>query len=97
MKLKEEEVKEYVYNEIDTAITLLNDEPAERGYLAKGAALAIKMRSALYYEDYERAKEAAQAIMDLGQYELDADYTNPFTAQDKILKKLSRLSNILRI
>lgn len=84
----EEEVKEYVYNEIDTAITLLNDEPAERGYLAKGAALAIKMRSALYYEDYERTKEAAQAIMDLGQYELDADYTNPFTVAGQDSKEI---------
>ena len=74
----EEEVKQFVYDELDAAIPMLNDEPAARGYIAKGAALAIKMRSALYYGDYERAKEAAQAIMDLNQYELDPSYANLF-------------------
>lgn len=75
----EEEVKQYVYDEIDAAIPLLNDAPAARGYIAKGTALAIKMRSALYYGDYQRAKEAAKAIMDLNQYELDPSYTNLFS------------------
>lgn len=75
----EEEVKQFVYDELDAAIPMLNDAPAARGYIAKGTALAIKMRSALYYGDYERAKEAAQAIMDLNQYELDPSYSNLFT------------------
>ena len=63
----EEEVKQFIYDELDAAIPLLNETPKSRGYIAKGTALAIKMRSALYYGDYERAKEAAQAIMDLKQ------------------------------
>ena len=67
----EEEVKKYIYDELDAAIPMLDDAPAASGYIAKGTALAIKMRSALYYADYQRAKEAAKAIMDLGQYELD--------------------------
>ena len=75
----EDEVKQFVYDELDAAIPMLNDEPAARGYIAKGAALAIKMRSALYYGDYARAIEAAQAIMDLGQYQLDPSYANLFT------------------
>ena len=48
------------------------------GYIAKGAVLAIKMREALYYGDWQKAKDAAKAIIDLKQYELDPDYANLF-------------------
>lgn len=75
----EEAVKEYVYDEIDAAINDIADSPSARGRVAKGAALAIKMRSALYWNDLQRAKDAAQAIIDLEQYDLDSDYANLFT------------------
>lgn len=84
----EEEVKKFIYDEIDAAIPLLNDAPAARGYIAKGTAMALKMRSALYYGDYQRAKEAAKAIMDLGQYELDPDYNNLFTVAGQGSKEI---------
>ena len=74
----EEDVKKYIYDELDAAIPLLNDIPAASGYIAKGTALALKMRSALYYNDFQRAKEAAKAIIDLGQYELDPSFENLF-------------------
>ncbi|MEO3189949.1 RagB/SusD family nutrient uptake outer membrane protein, partial [Parabacteroides distasonis] len=54
------------------------EAPEARGYIAKGAVLAIKMREALYYGDWQKAKDAAKAIIDLKQYELDPDYTNLF-------------------
>lgn len=38
----------------------------------------MKMRAALYWGDYQKAKDAAQAIIDMGKYELDPDYTNLF-------------------
>lgn len=84
----EEEVKQFIYDELDAAIPLLNETPKSRGYIAKGTALAIKMRSALYYGDYERAKEAAQAIMDLKQYELDPDYANIFAVAGQGSKEI---------
>lgn len=84
----EEEVKQFIYDELDAAIPLLNETPKSRGYIAKGTALAIKMRSALYYGDYERAKEVAQAIMDLKQYELDPDYANIFTVAGQGSKEI---------
>lgn len=84
----EEEVKQFIYDELDAAIPLLNETPKSRGYIAKGTALAIKMRSALYYGDYERAKEAAQSIMDLKQYELDPDYANIFTVAGQGSKEI---------
>ncbi|MDR1644625.1 MAG: RagB/SusD family nutrient uptake outer membrane protein [Tannerellaceae bacterium] len=75
----EAEVKQYIYDEVDAAIADIKDSPAARGRVAKGAALALKMRAALYYGDYQRALDAAKAIQNLGQYELDPDYANLFT------------------
>lgn len=67
---------------------MLDDAPAASGYIAKGTALAIKMRSALYYADYQRAKEAAKAIMDLGQYELDPSFENIFMVSGQNSKEI---------
>lgn len=84
----EEKVKEFVYDEIDAALTDINSTPSARGRVAKGAALAIKMRSALYWNDYSRAQETAKAIMELKQYELHADYANLFTLSGQNSKEI---------
>lgn len=74
----EKEVREQIAKDLDEAIADINTVPSARGYIGKGAALAIKMREALYYGEWQKSKEAAQAIIDLKQYELDPDYTNLF-------------------
>ena len=74
----EEEVRKQVAQDLEDAIANINVEPSTRGRVAKGAALAIKMREALYYEEWQKAKETAQAIIDLKQYELESDYSNLF-------------------
>lgn len=84
----EEEVKQFVYNELDAAIPLLKETPSARGYIAKGTALALKMRSALYYGDYERAREAAKAIIDMGAYELEPDYSKLFLLEGQDSKEI---------
>lgn len=50
-----------------------------RGRLGKGAALAIRMREALYYGDWEVAKAKAKEIIDLNVYSLDPSYQKLFT------------------
>lgn len=74
----EEEVRRQIAQDLDDALANINAEPSERGRIAKGAALAIRMREALYYDEWQKAKDAAQAIIDLKQYELDPDYSNLF-------------------
>lgn len=74
----ETEVRQQIAQDLDEAIASINVAPSVRGRIAKGAALAIKMREALYYEDWAKAKNAAQDIINLGQYELDNDYENLF-------------------
>ena len=45
---------------------MLNIDAVEAGRINRGVALSIKMRSALYYGDYARAKQAAVEIAKLG-------------------------------
>lgn len=67
----EEEVKQYIYNDLDEAIPLLSPTRTDGGTINRGVALALKMRSALYYGDYERARQAAVDITNLGLYSLE--------------------------
>lgn len=75
----EAEVQDYVYKQLDEAAADINAQPSQRGRIAKGAVLAMKMRASLYWGKYEQAKAAAQSIIDLGQYSLDPDYSNLFS------------------
>lgn len=79
----EAEVWDFVNKDIDRAISLLNDKPAQYGRIGKGAALAIKMRACLYQEKWAEAAEAAKAIIDLGQYELDPNYADVFNVNKR--------------
>ncbi|MDR0699784.1 MAG: RagB/SusD family nutrient uptake outer membrane protein [Tannerella sp.] len=94
----EAEVKDYIYKEIDAAVADINDRPAARGRIAKGAALALKMRSALYWGDNQRALDAAKAIKALGIYKLDPNYANMFTLagvdSEEIILSVQHLKNL---
>lgn len=61
----------------------LKETPSESGRVAKATGLAIKMRSALYWGDYQRAKDAAQAIIDMKKYDLHPNYAELFTLKGK--------------
>ncbi len=84
----EEEVKTFVEEELDALVSDLNLVPAERGRVAQGAALALRMREALYYEDWATAKDRAQQIIDLGQYSLEPNYSDLFTLSGRDSKEI---------
>ncbi|NCC10667.1 MAG: RagB/SusD family nutrient uptake outer membrane protein [Bacteroidia bacterium] len=84
----EAEVRTFIERELDECVPLLNKEPAAKGRLARGAALAIRMREALYYGDNSTAKAKAQAIMDLGLYGLEPTYANLFRLSGKNSKEI---------
>ena len=75
----EDDVKKFVYDELDVAIADLNKRPEERGRIAKGTALAIKMRASLYWGDLDQAMEAARDIQNLDLYKLDPDFLTMFS------------------
>src|SRR3712207_9545536 len=61
-------------DELEQAIPMLNIKPSQKGRIARGTALAIKMRAALYWSDYKKAREAARDIEQLGIYSLDPKF-----------------------
>lgn len=70
-KKTEDEVRTFIETELDTYTYDLSVKPTERGRITQGAALAIRMREALYYGDWSTAKTKAQEIIDLQQYDLE--------------------------
>ena len=70
LRKTEAEVRAYIAKDLDEAIPDL-EANVTRGRLGKGAALAIRMREALYYGDWEVAKAKAKEIIDLNVYSLE--------------------------
>lgn len=64
---------------------------ANLGRVTKGAALALKARTALYNKKYDVAEKAAKDVMDLGVYEL-YDNGNPATSYNELFTYAGRLS-----
>ncbi|UZR96652.1 RagB/SusD family nutrient uptake outer membrane protein (plasmid) [Chondrinema litorale] len=79
------EVLDLVYSDYDAAITVLPETygSSELRRATKGAALALKARIALYMEDWQVAKDAAKACMDLSIYSLHEDYGTYFFPETK--------------
>lgn len=84
----EAEVRTFIEKELDECTPDLNKEPSVRGRLGRGAALAFRMREALYYGDYTTAKAKAQAITALGLYELEPSYANLFRLTGRSSKEI---------
>lgn len=76
-----DEVYAKVMEDFDIAIANLPVQwnEANSGRITKGAAMAMKARAALYYNNWETAMTEAKNVMDLGQYELyDKDNTGRY-------------------
>lgn len=76
-----DEVYAKVMEDFDIAIANLpvQWDEANSGRITKGAAMAMKARAALYYNNWETAMTEAKKVMDLGQYELyDKDNTGRY-------------------
>lgn len=79
-RTNKDEILNFIFTELDFAAANL---PQSYGTglkrLTKGAALAIKARTALYMQKWAVAKEAANAVMQLaGTYNLYSDYSQLF-------------------
>lgn len=74
-----------IYNDFNFAISNLPTEynSNEYKYVTKGAALAMKARIALYMGDYNTARDAALACMNLNLYKLYPDYQELFLPETK--------------
>lgn len=73
------EIFAFIDKELEEAAARLPLRQAETGRLTKGAALALKARSALYNQDYAAAARAAKEVMDSGVYSLYPRYAELFS------------------
>ncbi|WKN45429.1 RagB/SusD family nutrient uptake outer membrane protein [Tunicatimonas pelagia] len=76
VRTSQEEVKQFVYDELDAAAAVLPDGNDNRA--TQGFALGIKARFALYMGDYAIARDAAKAVIDADTYSLDPDFQGMF-------------------
>lgn len=78
-------IMETVYADFDFAIQNLPESYGsnENKLATKGAAMAYKARIALYLGDYQIARDAAKACIDLGVYELYPDFDELFISATK--------------
>ncbi len=75
----EADVIKFVISELDAAIPSLPQPAAAKSRISKAAALAIKARVHLYYQQWAQAAQAAKQIMNMGNYKL---FTVEPTAKD---------------
>ncbi len=80
-----EEVLEHIYRHFNFAAEHLPHSygSSENQYATKGAALAMKARVALYMDDFETARDAAKAVIDLNVYQLHPSYRELFLPSTK--------------
>jgi hypothetical protein len=71
-----DEIRNFIYSELDQAAILLPSNNENR--INQGFALGIKARIALYLGDFQTAKTASKAVIDLGIYELDGNLRTLF-------------------
>lgn len=58
------------------------------GHATKGAALALRSRVALYNERWDEAIQSAKEVMNLGFYELEAEFAKLFTYEGQDSKEV---------
>jgi hypothetical protein len=77
-----EEIVAFVINELNDIINSnalpLSYSADDVGRVTKGAALTLKARVAIRNTDYQGARDAAKAVMDLGIYDLYPNYEELF-------------------
>lgn len=73
------DVYTFIENELTTAAGNLNTTATEKGRITKGAALALLAQVYHYQKKYDKAAEAAKAVMDLKVYSLYPSYEKLFS------------------
>ena len=74
-----DEVRDFIYSELNAAADDLPIEASEPGRITKGAALALNARAMLFAKRYDQAAALAKAVMDLGVYSLYPSYKDLFS------------------
>jgi hypothetical protein len=90
-KTSKDEILDFVFQELDFAAANLPQSNTGLKRLTKGAALAIKARTALYMGKWALAKEAAAEVIQLGAsntYSLHPNYSQLFLKEGETSKEI---------
>ena len=84
------QVAAFIVKELDTVANLLPVAYAaeDAGRVTKGAAIALQSRTYLYEGDWANAALAAQAVMNLGEYNIDNNYLGLFDGTKEDSKEI---------
>ncbi len=77
------DILQHIYDDFNSAASKLPVSYSGTIYATKGAALALKARIALRMGDWETARDAAKACMDLNTYQLYPDFSELFYSKTK--------------
>ena len=93
VRTSKNKILDFVYDELGWAANNLPETYAtnQQQRFTKGAALAVKARTALYAGEWEIAKTAASAVMELekkGIYQLHPDYRTLFLSEGQNNKEI---------
>ena len=87
-KTNKDEILNFIFQELDFAAANLPASYSDIKRLTRGAALAIKARTALYMGKWTIAKDAANAVMQLGVYSLHNSYSQLFLKEGETSKEI---------
>ena len=73
------QIREFALEDLEWAADHINEKPAEKGRIAKGAVLAMLVRFNLYWGNWEAVVEYAERLKALNQYSLEPNFLNMFT------------------
>jgi hypothetical protein len=67
-----EENKKAIFEDIETGLALMSESnnPKTKQYISTYAAYALKARVALYFKEWEKAKQAAQTVVASGKFNI---------------------------
>lgn len=70
VRASDEETVKQIMDDLDFAVNNLSETPRVTGAPGIGAALALKARVFLYHSNWQQARDAAEAVMDLHLYDI---------------------------
>ncbi|MDR3218314.1 MAG: RagB/SusD family nutrient uptake outer membrane protein [Dysgonamonadaceae bacterium] len=76
-------ILEQIYKDFDKAIEVLPKSYNGVQRVTKGAAYAFKARTATWFLDYAKARDAAKGCIDLDVYSLHSDFGNMFLSKTR--------------
>jgi hypothetical protein len=83
-----EENKKAIFEDIETGLALMsaNNNPKTKNYISTYAGYALQARVALYFKEWEKAKQAAQIVVNSGKFSIvDTDgYVNSWRTKGAV-------------